>query len=168
MNWTELLRSELTSTYAVTERLFAMVDDSALAWKPSTGENWMTTGQLLKHITEGCGGAFRAFITGDSGIPEGTDLSAVPTASALPAVGSVAEAQQLLAADRLLAFEMLAQPDEETLANAPAPAPWDSCPRVLGHRLLQMIEHQKQHKGQLFYYLKLQRKPVTTPDLWGS
>ncbi len=31
-----------------------------------------------------------------------------------------------------------------------------------------MIEHLKQHKGQLFYYLKLQGKPVNTSDLWGS
>ena len=38
---------------------------------------------------------------------------------------------------------------------------------LLGHRLLQMVDHLKQHKGQLFYYLKLQGKPVSTTDLWG-
>jgi hypothetical protein len=27
--------------------------------------------------------------------------------------------------------------------------------------------HLAQHKGQLFYYLKLQGKPVNTTDLWG-
>jgi len=31
-----------------------------------------------------------------------------------------------------------------------------------------MIQHLNQHKGQLFYYLKLQGKPVSTPDLWGA
>ena len=34
MNWTELLRREMQSAYAVTERLCGMVDDSALGWKP--------------------------------------------------------------------------------------------------------------------------------------
>jgi hypothetical protein len=30
-----------------------------------------------------------------------------------------------------------------------------------------MIQHLAQHKGQLFYYLKLQGKPVNTAHLWG-
>jgi uncharacterized damage-inducible protein DinB len=34
--------------------------------------------------------------------------------------------------------------------------------------MLFMVEHLNQHKGQLFYYLKLQGKPVKTPDLWGG
>ena len=37
----------------------------------------------------------------------------------------------------------------------------------LGHRLLGMIGHLTQHKAQLFYYLKLQGKPVNTMHLWG-
>jgi hypothetical protein len=62
---------------------------------------------------------------------------------------------------------MLASCSEEQLAGKPAPAPWDPTEIVLGHRLLQMIDHLKQHKGQLFYYLKLQGKPVNTGNLWG-
>jgi len=38
---------------------------------------------------------------------------------------------------------------------------------VLGHHLLQMVEHLNSHKSQLFYYLKMQGKPVNTGDLWG-
>jgi hypothetical protein len=38
---------------------------------------------------------------------------------------------------------------------------------ILGRRLLQMVDHLKAHKGQLFYYLKLQGKPVNTHDYWG-
>jgi hypothetical protein len=30
-----------------------------------------------------------------------------------------------------------------------------------------MVGHLAQHKGQLFYYLKLQGKPVNTAHLWG-
>lgn len=37
----------------------------------------------------------------------------------------------------------------------------------LGVRMIQMVDHLKQHKGQLFYYLKLQGQPVKTGDLWG-
>jgi uncharacterized damage-inducible protein DinB len=170
MNWTELLKAEVESTYAVTERLLALLGEDSLEWKPSTGSNWMTTGQLLKHLTQGCGATFRAFITGDWGLPEGTDsseLTQLPPAEKLPTVESVAEARRLLREDKETAFEMLAASGEEQLAHAPAPAPWDPTEMVLGHRLLQMVDHQKQHKGQLFYYLKLQGKPVGTRELWG-
>jgi hypothetical protein len=171
MNWTELLKAEMQSTYTTTEKLVGLVDDSELQWKPSTGTNWMTTGQLLRHLGEACGAPFRAFITGDWGLPEGADISALtelPPAEKLPTIGSVAEARQLLQQDRQLAFEMLATRGEEALAHDKAPAPWDATEMVLGHRLLQMVEHLKQHKGQLFYYLKLQGKPVHTGDLWGG
>ena len=171
MNWTALLKAEIQSTYTTTDKLLAMVNDNDLQWKPSTGSNWMTTGQLLKHIAEGCGPAFRAFITGDWGLPEGTDSSEVinlPPAEKLPTIASVAEARQLLQRDRQLTLETLATRDEDSLAHSKAPAPWDPTDRVLGHRLLQMLEHLKQHKGQLFYYLKLQGKPVNTGDLWGA
>lgn len=174
MNWTELLKAEVESTYAVTERLLALVGEDALEWKPSTGSNWMTTGQLLKHLTQGCGAAFRAFVTGDWGLPEGKDVSELtpeehtPAAEKLPTIESVAEARRLLREDKETALEMLAAAGEEQLAHNPAPAPWDPTEMVLGHRLLQMVDHQKQHKGQLFYYLKLQGKPVGTRDLWGA
>jgi uncharacterized damage-inducible protein DinB len=170
MNWTELLKAEIQSAYTTTDKLLALVDDDALEWKPSTGRNWMTTGQLLRHITEGCGVAFRAFITGDWGLPEGTDISEMtqlPPAEKLPTLESVAEARRLLGQDKQLAFEMLASRGDEELARDKAPAPWDPTEMVLGHRLLQMVDHLKQHKGQLFYYLKLQGKPVSTGDLWG-
>jgi len=174
MNWTELLKAEIQSTYKTTEGLLALVGDDSLPWKPSTGSNWMTTGQLLRHMTQGCGAAFRAFITGDWGLPEGKDINELtpeeqlPPAEKLPTIESVAEARRLLQEDKAIAFQMLASTSEEQLAHTPAPAPWDPTEMVLGHRLMQMVDHQKQHKGQLFYYLKLQGKPVSTPDLWGT
>ncbi len=148
------------------------MDDDTLDWKPATGGNWMTTGQLLKHITEACGGAFRGFVTGDWGLPDGTDLSELspeemlPPAEAMPAIGSVAEAKRALSDDRRLALATLAKLTAQDLEK-PTPAPWDPTELLLGHRLLQMVEHLKQHKAQLFYYLKLQGEPVNTGDLWG-
>jgi uncharacterized damage-inducible protein DinB len=168
MNWTDLLKAELASAYAVTDNLMALVEEADLPWKPATGSNWMTTGQLLKHLTEGCGMPFRGFITGDWGVPEGTDLSGLPTAEQLPAVASVAEARQLLAEDKARAFAALATVDEDALSSRDAPAPWDPSGMKLGPRLLQMVHHLEQHKGQLFYYLKLQGKPVNTAHLWGG
>ena len=168
MNWNELLKAEIHSAYTVTGELLAMVDGDRLEWKPSTGSNWMTVGQLLQHLTESCGAPCRAFVTGDWGLPEGADVSAIPPAEQLPAIGSVAEAKRLIEADRQAALDALAATSEEDLAHKPAPAPWDPTPMVLGRRLLQMVDHLKQHKGQLFYYLKLQGKPVSTANLWGG
>lgn len=173
MNWTELLKAEIESSYSVTDKLLSQVDDSALEWKPPTGSNWMTTGQLLKHLTESCGAAFRGFVTGDWGLPEGVDISKLspeemlPPAEKMPAIASTAEARRLLSVDKELAMRMLAKCGEEGLAHKTAPAPWDPTKMILGHRLLQMVDHLKQHKGQLFYYLKLQGKPINTGDLWG-
>jgi hypothetical protein len=173
MNWTELLKNEMETAFCVTEKLIARVDNSTLGWKPATGSNWMTVGQLLKHLSESCGAGCRGFITGDWGLPEGMDMKdlkpeeMLPPAEKMATLASVAEAQELLKRDKQLAFEMLAGCTEEKLATQVAPAPWDPTPLLLGHRLLQMVEHLKLHKAQLFYYLKLQGIPVDTGDLWG-
>ena len=74
MNWTELLKNEMEIAFSVTEKLIERVDNSTLGWKPATGGNWMTVGQLLKHLSESCGAGCRGFITGDWGLPEGMDM----------------------------------------------------------------------------------------------
>lgn len=168
MNWKELLEAEIENTFAVTDRLLTLAGDSDLAWKPSAGTNWMTTGQLLMHLGMACGAPMRGFVTGDWGLPEDAEMGDQPPAEKLPAAGSVAEARRLLSEDKGVALAALAASSEDDLAVKRAPAPWDPTEMVLGYRLLQMVDHLKQHKGQLFYYLKLQGKPVSTPDLWGS
>lgn len=173
MSWTQLLTRELESTYPIADTLFDMVHDSELGWKPATGSNWMTTGQLLMHVATACGSCFKGFVTGDWGMPEGVDMSEMspedmlPPAEKMPAVKSVAEAKRLLAEDKKLAFEMLKKVSENDLAHLKAPAPWEPSEKLLGHRLLEMVGHLAQHKGQLYYYLKLQGKPVNTGHLWG-
>ena len=173
MNWTELLESEIEDTYKVTDGLLDLVDHDSLDWKPCPENNWMTMGQLLMHLTNACGAPIRGFVTGDWGLPEGIDVGdlspeeMLPPAEKLPTVESVGQAKELLAKDKQLALDMLAQCDEDRLANRTASAPWDPTEMVLGHRLLQMVAHFSQHKSQLFYYLKLQSKPVSTGHLWG-
>jgi len=173
VNWTQLLKGELETAYATTERLLDKVDPDSLDWKPGSGSNWMTVGQLLQHISNACGAPCRGFVTGDWGLPPGKtfeELSAeeaMPPAEKLPAAASVEEAGRLLAEDRAIAFEAVERAGESALTK-PAAAPW--APGVsyeLGRHLLQMIQHLERHKSQLFYYLKLQGKAVNTADLWG-
>ncbi len=174
MDWKSLLVAETDYLFTVTGGLFDLVDDAELGWKPATGENWMTTGQLLYHIATSTGGGYKGFVTGDWGMPEGMDLTEMspdemlPPAEAMQAVESVAQARDLLAADRELALQALAEVDEDELANKVLAAPWaPDQPLNLGRHLLHTIRHSLQHKGQLFYYLKLQGKPVNTHNLWG-
>jgi uncharacterized damage-inducible protein DinB len=174
MNWKSLLETELEYLYRVTAGLFDQVDDADLDWQPASGDNWMTIGQLLHHIGHNNGPGFKGFVTGDWGMPEGLDLSEMapdemlPPAEAMPSVESVAQAKEMLSADQALAAEVLSGLDEEELANRELAAPWaPDASFNLGRHLLHSIRHTLQHKGQLFYYLKLQGKPVNTLHLWG-
>lgn len=74
MNWTELLKTETETAFTTTLALLDKIDPGRLDWKPPTGNNWMTTGQLLIHIDDGCGAECRAFLTGDWGLPEGVTI----------------------------------------------------------------------------------------------
>lgn len=173
MSWKTLISRETESTYTITGKLFDLVSDDELTWKPASGENWMTVGQLLMHLSDACGAGMRGFFTGDWGLPEGMDMKEMsdqdmlPPADKLPSVKSVNQARNLLAADENLAKEMIGKVSESDLTTQPAPAPWDPTEMILGHRLLQMVDHLRQHKGQLFYYLKLMGKPVNTMHLYG-
>jgi uncharacterized damage-inducible protein DinB len=171
VNWTELIQAEIETTYQVTEGLIDMVDEASMDWKPATGSNWMTVGQLLHHLTDACGAAMRGFVTGDWGMPPEGEMAAedmLPPAEKFPALASVAECKRLLAEDKALALEMLEQCSEEDLACKQVVAPWNpENPMGLGYRLLQMVTHLAMHKAQLFYYLKLQGQAVHTGHLWG-
>ena len=171
MNWTELIQFEIKDTYHATQAPIDLVDESKLDWKPATGSNWMTVGQLLQHLTDACGAAMRGFVTGDWGMPPEGEMAPedmLPPAERLPTVGSIAECKRLLAEDKALALEMLAQCSEDDLSNKQVVAPWNpDNPMGLGYRLLQMVTHLGLHKAQLSYYLKLQGKAVHTGHLWG-
>lgn len=131
-------------------------------------------GQLLKHISHACGPGCKGFVSADWGLPAGKkweDLSPeemMPPAEELPAVESVTEAKELLSDDRELALQMIDEAGENRLANTTVAAPWaPDTSLVLGRQFFQMVQHLDRHKSQLFYYLKLQGKPVNTADLWG-
>ncbi len=171
MKWTDLLKSEVESTYAVTKALIEQVSDADLAWKPATGSNWMTVGQLLHHLETACGFCMRGFVTGDWGPPPPESAGAdamLPPAEKMPSVNSVAEALAALEGDRRLALQMIDEAGERAISTRKVVAPWNPGTKLpLGQRLLHMLAHLAQHKGQLFYYLKLMGRPVNTGHLWG-
>jgi len=133
MTLTDILRQEAEHTYAVTENLFKLVEPSELNWKPETGSNWMTVGQVLMHCTNACGTGIKGFVTGDWGV----------------------------------ALSYVAEAGEESLLGKKSAAPWGGPEVTLFQHLYHMIGHLGQHKGQLFYYLKLLGKDVNTSHLWG-
>jgi uncharacterized damage-inducible protein DinB len=169
MSLSEILKEDAAATYGVTRGLFALVDD--LAWKPSTGRNWMTTGQLLRHCADACGAGMRGFITGDWGeygeaMAEAGEAPPLPTAEELPAVASVDEALRLLEADQAVCMQALSGVSDERLLGERSVAPWGGPEQTLLQHCFMNIRHLAQHKGQLFYYLKLQGKDVNTMHLW--
>jgi hypothetical protein len=167
MKWTELLKSEIESAYRTVGKLMDLVDPASLGWKPSTGQNWMTMGQLLRHICGACGSEAKGFVAGDWGPPAKPGDPPLPPAEKMPTVSSVSEAKKLLEEDRNTTLELLAKAGERRLDQDPAPAPWDPTRMPLGKRLLEVVRHLDIHRCQLFYYLKLQGKPVNTGHLWG-
>ncbi len=174
MGLVEVLKQDAEIVYGATETLMRRVPPEALEWKPPSGKNWMTVAQLLMHCTNACGMGMRAFLTGDFGLPEGVryeDLKPeeiLPPATNLPAIGNVEEALRLLGEDRALAQRTLAQVDESTLLGDRYRAPWGGPAVTLYQHLESMVAHLAQHKGQLFYYLKLMGQDVSTVDLWGA
>ncbi len=170
MNWTALLTQEMTATYSATEKMLDLLQDSDLDWKPASGDNWMTVGQLLVHLNASCGTCCQGFVVGDWGVAGdgGEPESQMPAAEKMPTIATVAEAKAGLAADRKLGFQMLEKAGEEKLATLEMAAPWEpDASRLLGHHLLQMVNHLAVHKAQLFYYLKMMGHKVDTMTLWG-
>ena len=70
MNWTEMLTCEVEGVYHATEGLLKLVKKDTFGWKPATGSNWMTVGQLLAHLPTACGFCMNGFLTGEWGMPE--------------------------------------------------------------------------------------------------
>ncbi len=171
MTLRDVLTEEAETTYAITRKLMARASDADLEWKPAAGATeWMSVGQLLMHCASfGCGLAVRGFATGDWGVPGGAaEVAQIPPAVALPSVRSVQEALALLQEDRRLTLAVLAAVPEDDLLARRSSAPWGGPAEPLVVHLLHMIAHLAQHKGQLFYYLKLMGKDVGTADLWGA
>jgi hypothetical protein len=135
--------------------------------------DWMTTGQLLEHMTTACGACCEGFRTGDwssamgDAAPSAVTEIGLPAASAMPSAKSVAGVLAALEKDKRLTLDAIDEVGEKDLAAKSVAAPWDTAEKPLGRQFLHMIGHLDTHKSQLFYYLKLQGKPVHTGHLYG-
>jgi uncharacterized damage-inducible protein DinB len=174
MKLKNILKEEAETNYLIAERLFKHVSNDELNWMPPVGKNWMNMSQLLMHCADnGCGKAIKGFVKGDWGLPEGTSIEElttidhVPIQTVLPSVKSTEEALELLEADKKLTLICIADLDERRLLDNTFAAPWGGPELFLFQHLLQMIAHLAQHKGQLFYYLKMMGRNINTNDLWG-
>lgn len=174
MKYVDILKQDAEGVYHAAAGLIKLAADTPLDWKPQTGKNWMTTGQLMKHVAEACGSTVKGFVTGDWGLPPGTKMedmppdAMMPPAEAMGTVASAEEALEQLEADKKLAFEMFEKAGEERLINEKSSPPWGGPESTLFQHCHEMIGHLAQHKGQLFYYLKLQGKDVNTMHLWAG
>ena len=143
MTLKEILQEDAASVYQATEGLMRLVDESQLDWKPSTGENWMTVGQLLLHCTNACGMTAKGFITGDWGMPmdpgEMPEGEMLPPAEKMPSVKNVDEAIRLLSDDREMVLKLFSEVSEERLANERSAPPWGGPERSLFQHVHEMI-----------------------------
>jgi hypothetical protein len=170
MNWTTMLARQVEGAYRAADGLMALVDEGQLGWKPDAprGEGatgWMTTGQLLRHLTEACGVLCRAFADNDWSFM-GPPPEAGKTPPPMPSARSVKEAREALARDKEVALATIREAGEARLQNERVTAPW-GIEGTLGEQFLDMVKHLESHKNQLFYYLKLQGRAVNTAHLWG-
>ncbi|MFC2079463.1 DinB family protein [Candidatus Bipolaricaulota bacterium] len=156
MGWTDALTKQMEGAHLAAARLIGMAEGESLDWKPENDDNWMTLGQLIRHLDDSCGVMFKGFVSGEWDFAEG-----------LPSVESIAEGKTRLEADRLLAIEALEGLTDNDLGSRMVKAPWGQTEQPLGLHLSQMVSHLDSHKCQLFYYLKLLGKPVNTATLWG-
>jgi uncharacterized damage-inducible protein DinB len=169
-SWTHILEREIRYTYDAADCLMKRVEPGQMDWRPPVPEGaqttgWMTVGQLLHHMTESCGTLCRAFATNDwsfMGAPPAEGATPPP----MPSAASVEAAREALARDRELALATIRGAGDERMATEKVTAPW-GIEGTLGDQFLDMVKHLGQHKGQLFYYLKLLGQPVHTGHLWG-
>lgn len=170
---TEILKQDADNMYAATANLISMVDPEKLDWMPPAGRNWMTTGQLIKHCTNACGSAIKGFVTDDWGLPP-EQLAEIPPeemftpVEKMPSAESIEETLAELEADKTTALRYISEAGEDNLLTKRLSAPWGGPEKTLFQHLNEMIWHLGQHKGQLFYYLKMQGKDVNTMHLWGG
>ncbi len=150
-------------TYRATAGLIRMAPEDRWDWKPQ-GHNYMTIGQLCRHLAEATGTSVQSFVTGDWGPPP-KDGEMLPSAATLPSC-TKQEAIEMLEDDRLLMHEVLDTLPPEDFDHRVVKAPWNG-EGPLWSFCLMMVEHQSSHKMQLFQYLKMLGLEVHTGHLYG-
>ena len=171
MTLTQVLLDEADATYTVVERLVRRVANDELSWKPERRSRLDDHGPVADALGElrlrqGCSGLRQGRVATGGAVREPRNPLFPP--AALPTVLSVQEALDLLAEDRRVSLSCITAAGEANLLARRMTAPWGGPELSLFQQLLEMLKHLAQHKGQLFYYLKLMGKTVDSRDLWGG
>ncbi|MBI4641582.1 MAG: DinB family protein [Candidatus Tectomicrobia bacterium] len=143
-------RSQVERLHKLTKKLMSLAPDQP-DWKP--GENFMSLGDLLNHLS-GINRAIIRSVKGPDAVPPvGPDKAVTAQAAISRMEEGFAAAIKVL--DELPESDYLNKEVETQIYKGP-----------LYGMLSRIVEHQTNHKMQLFFYLKLLGKPVNTQTLY--
>jgi uncharacterized damage-inducible protein DinB len=147
--------------YEPAEKLIGMVPADKLNWRP--GPTFMSTGQVLCHLSDGLGGGFEMLLSGKwpsmEEMAEGMKLENLPSCSPR-------EALDKLEKDKRILRQVLEGVSEQDFTNKVVSVPWGVTAKM-ERMAIHFLEHFTNHKMQLFTYLKLLGLPVDTQTLYG-
>ena len=147
--------------YRPAEKLIGMVPADKLDWQP--GPTFMSTGQVLCHLSEGVGGGLEMLLTGTwpsmKEMEEGMKLENLPSCRPQDALDKLEK-------DKKTLRQVLDGLSEDDFTNKVVSVPWGWNGK-LERMAIGFLEHFTNHKMQLFTYLKLLGLPVNTETLYG-
>jgi len=144
------------------EKLIGMVPADKLDWKP--GPTFMSTGQVLCHLSDGVGGGLEALVSGKW--PPMEEMEVGMKLENMPSCG-VHEALSKLEKDKTILRATLDGMSEDDFTNRVVSVPWGwkAKTEIMS---VAFLGHFNNHKMQLFTYLKLLGLPVNTESLYGA
>ena len=144
------------------EKLIGMVPADKLDWKP--GPTFMSTGQVLCHLSDGVGGGLETLVSGKW--PPMEEMEAGMKLENMPSCG-VQEALSKLEKDKTILRATLDGISEDDFTNRVVSVPW-GWKAKFEIMSVSFLGHFNNHKMQLFTYLKLLGLPVNTESLYGA
>jgi hypothetical protein len=144
------------------ESLINMVPADKLGWRP--GPNFMSTGQVLAHLSDGLGGGLETTLSGKW--PSMQEMESGMKLENMPSCG-VHEALSKLEKDKAILRSTLDSISEEDFTHRVVSVPWGWTTKfeIIG---VAFLGHFNNHKMQLFTYLKLLGLPVNSETLYGA
>ena len=148
--------------YGPAEKLIGMVPADKLKWQP--GPTFMSTGQVICHLSDSLGGGFEMLLSGKW--PSMEEMAEGMKLENLPSCGPQ-EALDKLEKDKKTLRQVLDGMSEEDFTNKVVSVPWGWNAKM-EHMGINFLGHFTNHKMQLFTYLKLLGLPVNTETLYGT
>ena len=147
--------------YGAVGKMIGMVPADKINWRP--GPTFMSTGQVICHLSDGLGGGFEMMLSGKW--PSMEEMEVGMKLENLPSC-SPQEALDKLEKDKKILRQVLDGMSEEDFTNKVLSVPWGWKAKT-ERMAMSFLEHFTNHKMQLFTYLKLLGLPVNTETLYG-